>query len=55
LANGFLKQGKTSCGIGRQYTSLAGKLTHCQIGVFAAYVSLNGDAFIDRALYLPKA
>ncbi|GAN82286.1 transposase IS4 [Acidocella aminolytica 101 = DSM 11237] len=29
--------------------------TVCQIGVFAAYVSSKGHAFIDRALYLPKA
>ena len=27
---------------------------NCQIGVFAAYVSRHGHAFIDRALYLPK-
>ena len=52
---GFLKQGKTSCGVGRQYTGSAGKITNCQIGVFAAYVSAKGHAFIDRALYLPKA
>src|SRR5450756_1424367 len=41
---GFLKQGKSSCGVARQYTGSAGKITNCQI-----------DAFIDRALYLPKA
>ncbi len=52
---GFLKQGKTSCGVARQYTGSAGKITNCQIGVFAAYVSRHGHAFIDRALYLPKA
>ena len=52
---GFLKQGKASCGLGRQYTGSAGKITNCQIGVFAAYVSRHGHAFIDRALYLPKA
>ena len=52
---GFLKQGRTSCGVGRQYTGSAGKITNCQIGVFAAYVSHKGHAFIDRALYLPKA
>ena len=52
---GFLKQGKASCGVGRQYTGSAGKITNCQIGVFAAYVSDKGHAFIDRALYLPKA
>jgi SRSO17 transposase len=52
---GFLKQGKASCGVGRQYTGSAGKITNCQIGVFAAYVSRHGHAFIDRALYLPKS
>jgi len=52
---GFLKQGRKSCGVGRQYTGSAGKITNCQIGVFAAYVSHKGHAFIDRALYLPKA
>src|ERR1700741_2855767 len=51
---GFLKQGKTSCGVGRQYTGSAGKITNCQIGVFATYASCHGHAFIDRALYLPK-
>src|SRR5579859_6474954 len=51
---GFLKQGKTSCGVARQYTGSAGKITNCQIGVFAAYVSRHGHAFIDRTLYLPK-
>jgi SRSO17 transposase len=52
---GFLKQGKTSCGVGRQYTGSAGKITNCQIGVFATYASRHGHAFIDRRLYMPKA
>src|SRR5215210_4227602 len=52
---GFLKQGQASCGVGRQYTGSAGKITRCQIGVFAAYVSRHGHALIDRALYLSKA
>jgi SRSO17 transposase len=51
---GFLKQGKASCGVARQYTGSAGKITNCQIGVFASYVSRHGHAFIDWALYLPK-
>ena len=51
---GFLKQGKASCGVSRQYTGSAGKITNCQIGVFAAYVSCHGHGFIDRTLYLPK-
>jgi SRSO17 transposase len=52
---GFWKQGKASCGVARQYTGSAGKITNCQVGVFAAYVSTTGHAFIDRRLYLPKA
>src|SRR5215216_2864712 len=52
---GFLKQGHASCGVGRQYTGSAGKITNGQIGVFAAYVSDKGHAFIDRPLDLPKA
>jgi SRSO17 transposase len=43
---GFLKQGKASCGVARQYTGSAGTITNCQVGVFAAYVSRHGHAFI---------
>ena len=39
---GFLKQGKASCGVARQYTGSAGKITNCQIGVFAASASWAG-------------
>ena len=46
---GFLKQGKASCGASRQYPGSAGKITNCRIGVFAAYASHHGHAFIDRA------
>src|SRR5439155_12954641 len=49
---GFLKQGRASCGVARQYTGSAGKITNCQIGVFAAYASRHGHGFIDRALSL---
>ncbi len=52
---GFLKQGQASCGVHRQYTGSAGKITNCQIGVFAAYVSGKGHALIDRRLHLPRA
>jgi SRSO17 transposase len=52
---GFLKKGDASCGVAHQYTGSVGKVTNCQIGVFAAYVSRHGHAFIDRALYLPKS
>ena len=52
---GFLKQGKASCGVARQYTGSAGKITNCRIGVSACYVTKHGRAFIDRELYLPKS
>ena len=37
-----------------RHTGSAGKITNCQIGVFATYVSRQGHAFINRALYFPK-
>src|SRR3974390_1794127 len=43
---GFLKQGKASCGVSRQYTGSAGKITNCQTGVFAAYGSRHGHALL---------
>src|SRR5512144_2324980 len=52
---GFLKQGKASCGVARQYTGSAGKVANCQIGVFACYATERGHAFIDRELYLPRS
>jgi SRSO17 transposase len=52
---GFLKKGTTSVGVQRQYSGTAGKVDNCQLGVFLAYASPRGRAFIDRELYLPKA
>src|ERR671932_1768727 len=51
---GFLKKGTKSVGDARQYSGTAGRTENCQIGVFLAYASRHGHAFIDRALYLPK-
>lgn len=51
---GFLKKGKHSVGVGRQYSGTAGRIENCQIGVFAAYASRWGHALVDRQLYLPK-
>ena len=52
---GFLKKGQKSVGVARQYTGTAGDTVNCQVGVFLAYSSEKGAAFVDRALYLPKA
>ncbi len=51
---GFLKKGKKSVGVARQYTGTAGKKENCQVGVFLAYASRKGAAFVDRSLYLPR-
>lgn len=51
---GFLKQGVKSVGVQRQYSGTAGKVENCQIGVFLAYGSRRGNAFLDRELYLPQ-
>jgi SRSO17 transposase len=51
---GFLKKGTKSAGVARQYTGTAGRIENAQVGVFLAYASRQGTAFIDRALYLPK-
>jgi SRSO17 transposase len=52
---GFLKKGTKSAGVARQYSGTAGRIENCQIGVFLHYASPHGQAFLDRALYLPKA
>jgi SRSO17 transposase len=51
---GFLKKGKKSAGVQRQYTGTAGRIENSQIGVFLGYASRHGHALLDRALYLPK-
>src|SRR5215211_4463821 len=51
---GFLKKGVKSAGVARQYTGTAGRVENCQVGVFLAYASGKGRAFLDRELYLPQ-
>jgi SRSO17 transposase len=52
---GFLKKGTHSAGVARQYSGTAGRVENCQIGVFLAYASREGQTLLDRELYLPKA
>src|SRR6266851_687568 len=51
---GFIKKGKKSAGVARQYSGTAGRRENSQVGVFLLYASSKGSAFIDRALYLPE-
>jgi SRSO17 transposase len=50
---GFLKQGKHSVGVQRQYTGSAGKITNCQIGVSLTVATPTEQLPIDFELYLP--
>jgi len=49
-----VKKGAASAGVAKQYAGSVGKLENAQVGVFLAYASLQGVAFLDRALYLPE-
>ena len=52
---GFLKKGRKSVGVQRQYSGTAGRIENCQVGVFLSYASSRGHALLDRELYLPKS
>ena len=51
---GFLKQGKHSVGVQRQYTGSAGKVTNCQVGVSLTIATHSDHLPADFELYLPK-
>src|SRR3954465_3308766 len=50
---GFLKQGKHSVGVKRQYTGSAGKIANCQIGVSLTVSNGVEHLPIDFELFLP--
>jgi SRSO17 transposase len=52
---GFLKQGKHSVGVQRQYTGSAGKVTNCQVGVSLSVATRSAHLPIDFELYLPES
>nr|WP_211128009.1 IS701 family transposase [Streptomyces yatensis] len=51
---GFVKKGRASAGVRRQYTGTAGRIENSQVGVFLADATSQGRALIDRRLYLPE-
>jgi hypothetical protein len=52
---GFLKKGRKSVEVQRQYSGTAGRIENCQVGVFLSYASSHGHTLLDRELYLPKS
>jgi SRSO17 transposase len=52
--SGFPKKGRELVGVARQYCGTLGKVETCQVGVFAAYASRHGYAFVDKRLFLPE-
>jgi SRSO17 transposase len=52
---GFIKQGKFSPGVQRQYTGSAGKTTNCQVAVSLTLASDHAHVPVDMQLYLPES
>jgi SRSO17 transposase len=50
----FVKQGKHSVGVARQYCGTLGKIANCQVGVFLGYASPKGHAGMNGALFVPQ-
>lgn len=50
---GFLKQGRHSVGVARQYTGSAGKIDNCQVAVSLAVGTSQLAMPVDMRLYLP--
>lgn len=52
---GFLKKGTKFAGVKRQYSGTAGRIENCQVGVFLAYTTEHGTAFVDRDFLVGQA
>ncbi|WP_372677854.1 IS701 family transposase [Desulfosarcina sp.] len=51
----FVKKGKESVGVARQYCDAVGKVENCQAGVFVGYSSDKGYGLLNCRLYMPKS
>jgi SRSO17 transposase len=52
---GYLKKGRHSAAVQRQYSGTAGRIENTQIGVFLSYASPKGRSLIDCRLYVPRS
>jgi len=52
---GFLKKGRHSVGVQRQYTGSAGKITNCQVGVSLTLATAQDHVPVDFELYVPDS
>lgn len=50
----FIKKGKASVGVARQWCGRTGQVENCQSGVFLAYLSEKGRVLADVRLFLPR-
>jgi SRSO17 transposase len=50
----FVKKGRASVGVARQYCGRLGKLDNCQVAVFGCMSRGRHAALVDYRLYLPK-
>jgi len=53
--SGFVKHGRESVGVQRQWCGRVGKKENCQVGVFLLGVTPAGSVLLDHQLYLPEA
>ena len=51
----FVKQGKESVGVARQYCGTVGKVENCQSGVFVGYSSKKGYGLLSCRLYMHES
>ncbi|MFF9578456.1 transposase [Streptomyces rubiginosohelvolus] len=51
---GFLKKGRASAGVQKQYTRAAGCIENAQVGVFLDLTTERGRVLINRRLHLPE-
>jgi len=52
--SGFVKKGKNSVGVARQYCGSVGKVENSQVGVFVGYSGARGYGLISSQLFMPE-